>query len=187
MKPVSLAIAPLLTAALLANTGCATVLAGAGSPIEVVVADVPAEQTVIEVKSDRRSDDRVARNLVNYTTHLRRDMAYTVKVSRPGHQTAVVPLQRTLNPWLVADFLPMALGLWVLSQGFTPATAPSGSGIAGGAAAAAANAAGNAAITIMAIGGVGVTAGALGLDFMTNSAWNQSPGQLRVMLEEEKQ
>jgi hypothetical protein len=32
-----------------------------------------------------------------------------------------------------------------------------------------------------------VTAGALGLDFMTNSAWNQSPGQLRVMLEEEKQ
>lgn len=187
MKPVTRAIAPLLATALLATTGCATLLAGSGSPIEVIVEDVPAEQTVIEVKSDRRSDDRVARNLVNYTTHLRRDMAYTVKVSRPGHQSAVVPLQRTLNPWLVGDFVPMALGLWVLSQGFTAATAPAGSGIGGGAAAAAANAAGNAAITIMAIGGAGLTAGALGLDFLTNSAWNQTPGQLRVMLEEEKQ
>jgi hypothetical protein len=81
----------------------------------------------------------------------------------------------------------LALGLWVLSMGNTPATPPPGSGIAGGVAAGAANAVGNAVVTLMAIGGAGVTAGALGLDFMTNNAWNQSPGQLRVMLEEEKQ
>lgn len=99
MFPKSM-IAALAATTLLTTSGCATLLAGGASQVDIAV-DRPAENAVIVVRGIN-NDDLVTKAAQSYKATLQRNSPYAVAVSADGYEPQVLPVKLEVNPsyWL---------------------------------------------------------------------------------------
>lgn len=163
MKSVSTLLA--LTIAL-STSGCATVLAGGPSHVDVTL-DQPVDKVDVTLRNDKTGETQVLRDRQTFHPLLDKAADYTLTVSAPSIDTQTYHIGRTASPWLYLDGLPLVLGLVSIVGGGAIAGSPSNSI--------------NASI-LTGVGGVLSLAGLglLGVDVLTGNALAHTPNPVTV-------
>lgn len=149
-----------LAAALLASTGCASVIGGGRTDLEARVADAPPGVAIRVNGLENR--DRQVYYAPLARVALDRASAYMVIAEAPGYMAAERLIARRPSAWLLADALlgvPFILGGWA----FNVRPFPGGP-------------------DLLSAGGVALSLTAVGIDVVTGSAWTHADRRVVLRL-----
>lgn len=155
--------------------GCATILAGGPSRLDVVVQE-PTASVSVAVRGIENDDERILRQ-ATIQTIMERGSAYAVGASAPGYEPAVVIVKKTIEPTFWWNLAPMAVGLIAFGALVLPA------GTSGGASS------NGLLITgaVLGVGGEVVSLVGIGVDAITKNVWRHETQRLTIILEKANQ
>lgn len=96
-------------AAAIACNGCATLLAGGPSHLDVEV-QTPSEEVSVVVRGIDNEDEQL-HEAASFRTTLDRKTAYAVGASAPGYEPALVVVKNSVHPAYYLNMIPMFAGL----------------------------------------------------------------------------
>lgn len=119
------ALALALSASLAASSGCATIMSGGQSRLQVNV-EGPETGMTTTVRGVN-NDEEVTRQDQHFDVVLDRQSSYVVVASAQGYQHGIRVVRSETNPWLWGNFGLMAAGLiYVLATPIPPRETPYG-------------------------------------------------------------